>query len=163
MLGSLFPRSMSSYDVFQSETTSQEQSEHPQAWMCRPCDWYWDEGRECRRLRARVHQYFLFGELLDCSAWTQDYESCLAFRRTRDPSHLTAVVASEEKRFQQRMLAAANNDVWQYRSSPPANWSAPLPDYMEQRTKGSLLEFVSKRQQQASASSSRSQNHKAAD
>ena len=141
-------------DSFESETTVEEQMQLPQAWMCRPCEWYWDEGRECRRLRARVHQYFVFGELQDCSGWKRDYDSCIAFRKTRDLAHLNAVVASEEMRFNERMVAARNNDVWKYRSSPPPNWSAPLPEYLQQRTRGTLLEFFSKEQQHTPADSS---------
>lgn len=142
-------------DSFVSETTPEEQDRNPQAWMCRPCEWYKDESRECGRLRARIHQYFVFGETQDCSGWTRDYEACLAFRKTRDPQQLSAIIASEEKRFRERTLAAAKNDVWKYRTSPPADWSAPLPDYMEQRTRGTLFQFYSKEQQQLKNSASR--------
>jgi len=136
-------------EIFQSETTTEEQTRHPKAWMVRPCEWYSDEDRECRRLRARVHQYFIFGEARDCSEWSRDHETCVSFRRTRDPSKLNALIASEEKRFRQRVLAASQNDVWQYRTTPPSDWSAPLPDWMTQRTKGSFLEFYSKQRQQS--------------
>jgi hypothetical protein len=136
-------------DVFESEATTEEQQEIANAWMCRPCEWYWDENRECRRIRARVHQYFVFGETLDCSQWKRDYHSCMAFRLSRDPEHLKAIIASEESRFQKRMESASKNDVWKYRTSPPADWNAPLPDFMDHRTRGSLLEFYSKQNQQS--------------
>ena len=133
-------------DVFLSETTMEEQERNPRAWMVRPCEWYQDEARECGRLRARVHQHFVLGRALDCSPWAKDYASCLEFRRSRDPKLLSALIASEERRLTDRARGSAGNDVWKYRSSPPADWAAPLPLHVAQRSKGSLLEFYSKTQ-----------------
>ena len=37
----------------------------------------------------------------------------------------------ERQRKAERIKLARANDVWEYRTSPPPEWSAPLPDYSE--------------------------------
>ena len=122
--------------------------------MVRPCEWYLDEARECRRIRARIHQYFIFGEKQDCTQWLTDYYTCADFHKTRDLKDLPALIHSEEERFKARALASARNNVWTYRTAPPDDWNKPLPDYMQERNKGTVLEFYSKRRQKAKESNS---------
>ena len=38
-----------------------------------------------------------------------------------------SVISHEEERRLARLEAAKENNVWEYRWSPPADWNAPLP------------------------------------
>ena len=38
----------------------------------------------------------------------------------------------EEKRLEKRQQAIKNNDVWEYRTSPPKDWNAELPKRLQQ-------------------------------
>lgn len=49
------------------------------------------------------------------------------------------VIESENKRYQERKNAAIENDVWEYRKQPPESWNAPMPDWMIEKKKNSLL------------------------
>lgn len=62
----------------------------PNAWMVRPCEWYTDELWECRKLRSRFHQYFIFGKLLDCGQWAQDAAHCKKYRASGDIDSLVS-------------------------------------------------------------------------
>lgn len=133
-------------EEFQCEASVQDQVNYPKAWMVRPCEWYWDEFKECSRIRSRIHQYFIYGRTQDCSQWNRDYNNCISFRKKKDVDSLNSLIASEEKRVKKRMSNSIRNDVWSYRSSPPTNWSDPLPEWMEERMKGTPLEYYSKQQ-----------------
>lgn len=58
----------------------------------KPCDHYKDELWDCRSFKARFHQYFVAGEMSDCSNWKQDLDNC---RKWEDSQDLEAVVSSE--------------------------------------------------------------------
>ncbi|XP_042144341.1 UPF0545 protein C22orf39 homolog [Ixodes scapularis] len=109
------------------------------AWMVRPCEWYLEEYKDCKSIRARFHQYFVFGSTIDCEDWSKDYGNCLKFRAEKDVDALRSVVESEEKRKKERLDASLRNDVWDLRSEPPKDWNGPLPDWMEQRLSNSYL------------------------
>ncbi|RWS14887.1 hypothetical protein B4U79_09260 [Dinothrombium tinctorium] len=106
----------------------------------RPCQWYYDEFRECSRYLSRFHQRFVFGKTLDCSGWKNDYEDCLAFRDNADFHSLKRVLDNESKRQQKRKDSLTANNVWKYRQTPPEDWNKPLPQWLIERTKGSYLE-----------------------
>ncbi|KOC64589.1 UPF0545 protein C22orf39 like protein [Habropoda laboriosa] len=55
------------------ETTSVEDK---YTWMVRPCEIYKDEYNDCTSIRARFHQYFVFGEPINCKQWNTDYKNC---------------------------------------------------------------------------------------
>ncbi|XP_035213603.1 UPF0545 protein C22orf39 homolog isoform X2 [Stegodyphus dumicola] len=67
-------------------------------WKCvyeeikvRPCEWYKEEFKDCRSIRARMHQYFVYGESIDCSQWKTDYQNCMLFRNKKDIKALMAL------------------------------------------------------------------------
>jgi len=124
-------------DYFQAEPTTPDV---PNTWIIRPCEWYKDEYKECRKLRSRVHQFFIFGETLDCKTWNEDYYACLEWRKNRNKDALEFVVEKENKRYLDRMNASSKNNVWEYRSCPPKDWNKPLPEYHTKDHKGSVLE-----------------------
>lgn len=41
-------------------------------------------------VRARLHQYFIFGERVDCSQWKKDYENCIEFRHKKNTKALVS-------------------------------------------------------------------------
>jgi len=41
-----------------------------------------------------------------------------------------ALIESERLRRTQRINTVRKNDVWQYRTSPPDDWNAALPEYL---------------------------------
>ena len=41
------------------------------------------------------------------------------------------IIVNEKTRRRQRLLNARSNNVWEYRTEPPADWAKPLPDYLE--------------------------------
>lgn len=44
------------------------------------------------------------------------------------------VLENERLRRQQRLGAAKDNNVWEYRDSPPDDWNAPLPEHLLRNT-----------------------------
>ena len=51
----------------------------------RKCEDYYDELKECKNMRARFHQHFIYGESLPCDQWETDYKNCMKFKQTRSP------------------------------------------------------------------------------
>lgn len=51
----------------------------------RPCKLYSDEYKECVSIKGRFHQYFIFGENIDCSQWKIDFENCNKWNEKEDP------------------------------------------------------------------------------
>ncbi|CAL1267942.1 unnamed protein product [Larinioides sclopetarius] len=100
------------------------------AWKVRPCEWYKDEYKDCKSMKARFHQYFIYGDTIDCTHWKNDYMNCMHFRKKHDLESLEKVVVSENERKRQRIQSMEQNDVWKYRSSPPENWNSPMPSWM---------------------------------
>lgn len=50
----------------------------------RDCEIYKDEYKECTSFRARFHQYFIYGETLDCNQWKKDYNNCCKWTEDGD-------------------------------------------------------------------------------
>ncbi|CAL1267943.1 unnamed protein product [Larinioides sclopetarius] len=90
-------------------------------------------------MKARFHQYFIYGDTIDCTHWKNDYMNCMHFRKKHDLESLEKVVVSENERKRQRIQSMEQNDVWKYRSSPPENWNSPMPSWMVENKKDSLL------------------------
>lgn len=42
---------------------------------------YKDEYDDCTSIKARFHQYFIFGEILDCEQWKTDYHNCYQWQK----------------------------------------------------------------------------------
>ena len=132
-------------DYLQSEVEFANKQVISNAWMCRPCEWYWDEYKECKRIGARLHQYFIYGRYKDCTPWKIDYENCMDFRRHNNLESLQKVIESEERKIERRKKATYANDTWEFRDSPPTEmWNLRLPEWLSKRYKGSLLEYYQK-------------------
>ncbi|KAK3798112.1 hypothetical protein RRG08_009715 [Elysia crispata] len=95
-------------------------------WLMRPCEVYKEEYNDCKKVLSRFYQYYVDGTKKDCSQWLTDFKNCMAFRKTRDLKAMDEVLSSERKRRAERLQMARNNNVWEYRTSPPAEWFSPL-------------------------------------
>ncbi|VVC96922.1 UPF0545 protein C22orf39 homolog [Leptidea sinapis] len=108
-------------------------------WLIRECDIYEDEYDECTSIKARFHQYFVYGETLDCNQWKRDYDNCCKWRDDKDIKAGVALINSEKERRMQRLRAHYRNDVWKKRDTPPDDWAAPLPEWMAKRDENTYL------------------------
>lgn len=52
-----------------------------------------------------------------------------------------AVIDSEEIRRAKRLKAHYANTVWNKRKEPPGDWAKPLPDWLVEKNKNTLLEI----------------------
>jgi len=107
--------------------------------LVRPCERYKQIFSACRSLRGRLHQYYVYGELFDCSNLKENYSNCKKFRATQDVEFLKSIVEWEKNLIETRLAASLNNPVWKLRDSPPEDFDGPLPEFIRQRQKGSFL------------------------
>ncbi|KAF0311314.1 UPF0545 protein C22orf39 [Amphibalanus amphitrite] len=110
-----------------------------EAWLVRSCEQFEAELKECRRPKGRFHQYFIHGELADCSQWREDVANCYRWRRKADPEAMAALVESERARRDARLAAHRANTVWESRPAPPDGWNGPLPEHLERKRQDSFL------------------------
>ncbi|KAL0129274.1 hypothetical protein PUN28_004165 [Cardiocondyla obscurior] len=122
-----------------SETKEEKRPSHEYEWMLRPCMVYKDEYDECTSVRARFHQYFIFGETLDCNQWKTDYNNCYQWQKYKSEEAYDQLLKSEKERRAKRLHAHYQNDVWEKREKPPENWNAPLPEWMQKEFQNSYL------------------------
>jgi len=126
-----------------SELTSQEINDGPQlSWLVRKCEDYYDELKECKNMRARFHQHFIYGESLPCDQWETDYKNCMKFRQTRSEELRDAMIESERVRVFERLSGHLNNDTWKKRKNPPENWNKPLPERLQKRADESRINYL---------------------
>ncbi|CAK9820441.1 UPF0545 protein C22orf39 homolog [Anthophora plagiata] len=125
------------------KATSQE--EYDDEWMIRPCLIYKEEYRDCKSIRARFHQYFVFGKTIDCNQWKTDYNNCQQWNNKKSKEAYDKLIESEKKRRLERLKGHYGNNVWQKRDKPPENWNAPLPEWIETRRKDSYLYCLSEK------------------
>ncbi|XP_029161594.1 UPF0545 protein C22orf39 homolog [Nylanderia fulva] len=112
-------------------------------WMVRPCMIYKAEYDDCTSIRARFHQYFVFGKTIDCSQWKTDYTNCYEWEKHKSEKAYKELIMSEKQRRIDRLHAHYQNDVWEKREKPPENWNAPLPEWMQKEFKNSYLHIRS--------------------
>lgn len=110
----------------------------------RPCKLYKQEFKECKRIKGRFNQYFIYGERLDCTHWGTDYNNCQKYHWFKDTDAGIAVISSELARREKRIEAHRQNDTWTKRDSPPDDWSKPLPQFMLERNENSFLQVMEK-------------------
>lgn len=55
-----------------------------------------------------------------------------------------AVIKSERIRRLERLKAHYQNDTWTKREAPPADWAAPLPEWMVKRDENTYLAYKAK-------------------
>lgn len=129
-----------------STTEKIPSEEKTYAWMIRPCEMYKEEHKECRSIRGRFHQYFVFGELLDCTQWKIDYDNCYLWNKYNNEKAYEDLVNSEKTRRFNRLKGHYSNNVWEKRTTrPPENWNAPLPDWIEEKNKYSYLKIANEK------------------
>ncbi|XP_069705031.1 synaptic plasticity regulator PANTS [Periplaneta americana] len=109
-------------------------------WMVRPCKIYKEEYNDCTSFKARFHQYFIFGETVDCSQWKRDFDSCVKWNTDNNPAALKELVESETERRRKRLEGHYKNTVWEKRSSPPRDWNKPLPDRLVKEYENTYLD-----------------------
>ncbi|XP_026329803.1 UPF0545 protein C22orf39 homolog isoform X3 [Hyposmocoma kahamanoa] len=108
-------------------------------WLIRDCDLYKDEYKECTSFRGRFHQYFIYGQSLDCNQWKHDYNNCCKWVDDNDLKAAEALVKSERQRRYERLRAHYQNDTWKKRSEPPSDWNKPLPEWLVTRDENTYL------------------------
>ncbi|KAG5322425.1 CV039 protein, partial [Pseudoatta argentina] len=113
-------------------------------WMIRPCMVYKDEYDDCSSIKARFHQYFIFGETVNCYQWKTDYHNCYQWKKNKSEEAYDALIKSEKQRRYNRLHAHYQNDVWEKRKKPPENWNTPLPEWMQKEFENSYLHIRSK-------------------
>lgn len=109
------------------------------SFQIRECDEYKDEYKNCTSYKDRFQQYFVFGEYLDCEQWNKDYKNCCKLEEKDDWQAGVDLIVSEKKRRDARFKNHYANNIWTKRSEPPANWAAPLPEWMQERDAASYL------------------------
>ncbi|CAH1800739.1 unnamed protein product, partial [Owenia fusiformis] len=114
------------------------------AWMVRPCEAFKDEYSECKSWKGRFHQTYVYGNHFDCSRWKEDFENCMKFRKYDDLDALDKVLKHEKERRKNRLRAAHNNDVWEYRSEPYKEWNSPLSEANAQQAEQTLFAIKEK-------------------
>lgn len=120
-------------------------------WMIRPCWLYKAEYDECTCFRGRFHQYFIHGHKLDCSAWKKDYNNCNIWESEQSQQAYDALINSENERRRERLRGHYGNKVWKKRETPPENWNAPLPDWLQERIEKSKLYNLHKEEEKRKA------------
>lgn len=50
----------------------------------RECSDYKEEYDECTSLRGRFHQYFIYGDSIDCNQWKKDHINCCKWTDKND-------------------------------------------------------------------------------
>lgn len=99
----------------------------------RPCERYREMLRECKSIRGRLHQYYVYGELLDCQPHKDNYDHCLQYRKSKDFSVLHQVIDWEKNLMLTRLNAEKQNTTWEYRTEPPNDFDGPLPEFLSKR------------------------------
>lgn len=77
---------------------------------------------------------------MNCDQWRDDYNNCQKYSWLTDKEAATSLIQSELSRRAKRMKAHYDNDIWTKRDKPPADWTKPLPPFMEERNKNTFLE-----------------------
>lgn len=117
---------------FESEVTGSQVSVDD-FFLVRPCERYQELLKSCKSLRGRLHQYYVYGELFDCGENKKNFEDCLFYRKTKDPSALKGIIEWEKAMIDKRMKATLCNPVWEPREKPPEDFQAPLPEFIQKR------------------------------
>lgn len=98
--------------------------------LVRPCERYKEMYSSCKSIRHRFHQYYVYGELLDCNIYSNLYSCCMDFRKTRDERCLDPIIEWENNFFKTRLQTVKQNKVWKPRDNPPKEFDAPLPAHL---------------------------------
>ncbi|KAK9882642.1 hypothetical protein WA026_022511 [Henosepilachna vigintioctopunctata] len=130
-------------------TSNNEHTENTQyfadnEWLIRESSIYKKEYEECTSIKGRLHQYFIFGDFVDCSQWKRDFNNACKWEESKDKKAVIELINSEKARRTKRLTAHFDNDVWEKRISPPEDFNAPLPDYISSKYENTYLDIKSK-------------------
>lgn len=64
---------------------------------------YKEEYKDCKSIRARFHQYFIFGNETDCTQWERDYKNCIKYTENNDRKAGEELMESEQSRREERL------------------------------------------------------------
>ncbi|XP_015435510.1 PREDICTED: UPF0545 protein C22orf39 homolog [Dufourea novaeangliae] len=135
--------------------TSNKDNQHREFdWMIRPCEIYNEEYKDCRSIRARFHQYFVFGHRIDCTQWKTDYHNCYLWEKYKSEKAYTNLIDGEKKRRMERLRPHFQNNVWQKRDKPPENWNGQLPDWLQTKMENTFLSIASDELKESKSKSS---------
>lgn len=105
----------------------------------RDCLDYEIEYKKCRSLRGKFHQYFIFGELLDCTHYKKKWKNCNKCMEN-DFKACADLIRDENELREKRIKNHLANDVWEKREKPPSDWNKELPEWLKERQKYSYLD-----------------------
>ncbi|KAI5720104.1 hypothetical protein M8J77_001913 [Diaphorina citri] len=108
-------------------------------WKIRPCAMYKMELKGCVGMQARFYQYFVDGELKDCTEWQRDLINCEKWTDNKDYKAAEEVILNEESRIKKRFTSHNRNNIWEHRASPPEDWDKPLPEWMQKEQENTFL------------------------
>lgn len=122
-------------DFLETEISPEYSSaERPYIWLVRPCERYKEMYDDCKSISARFQQYYIYGYNLDCSNHINHYDLCKKFRKQKDPSILDPIINNELLEIKRRTQTVHDNKAWELRDSPPADFNAPLPEFIAKRS-----------------------------
>lgn len=101
------------------------------ATLVRPCERYKEMYKACKSIKHRVHQYYVYGELLDCNIYNDLHNHCMNYRKKRDEILLDPIIDWERNFILTRLKTETQNKVWELRDKPPEDFDAPLPEYLQ--------------------------------
>lgn len=109
-------------DMISSETHDKYE------WLIKPCMYYKESFKDCNSFYAQFNARYTNGRKEDCSQWSIDYKNCCEYIKTGSREARADLIESEKFRRLERLVTMANNNVWEYRDKPPADWHAPLSE-----------------------------------
>lgn len=116
-----------------------EKNTKPNSHLVRVCETYQDFLRDCKSFKGRMYQYYVYGEMLDCSIHKENLDDCLLYRKTGNTDHLNKIIEWEQKMITSRNAATKNNISWEFRDSPPADFNSPLPSFLTKDNEKTLF------------------------
>ena len=120
----------------------------PDSWILRHCDCYRDEYKSCKSIRGRLHQFYVYGRILDCADWENNVADCKAWNKYKDREAALRVIEREKLRVGTRLRDHFDNDVWKKRKCPPEDWAKPLPDWLKEKSDDSYLAIYMKEKEE---------------
>lgn len=116
-------------DDFECEVHKPGDNVKSNIYLVRPCERYKELYSTCSSWVARIQQYYVYGEKLDCNPHYDNYKACMKYRKTKNANLLDPVIKWEENMILVRNKSVELNTVWQLRDKPPKNFSDPLPKH----------------------------------
>lgn len=107
--------------------------------MVRPCERYKELYDMCRSIKARLHQYYVYGDKTDCKPHFDNFCHCLNYRESKNPDDLDSIIEWEQNYYSSRRKTVTQNVVWNIRDTPPDDFNRPLPEFIIKRHAESLF------------------------